>query len=354
MNLFPHILPTWFLLASLSFCVGTIVCRLWVLALPTPGDAAGNSRVSARLWSLLQLSIALIAVCSIADLVVRTAEMSGNPFGAVLPLLPAVVMKTHFGRIWLVRMAALALFAILVWTGRKYRDLPLFLSLLLFFAAVIAFTHSATGHAADSGDFSIAELMDLLHLAGSTVWAGGLFVLSLIVLPEMTRAGDQAAQPLAVAAARFSRIAGIAVAAIVVTSLYNAWVYVGSFGALFDTLYGKAITAKIILFILLLVLAAYNRYCNVPELQTTRQAVKKSVVHRIVVTLVPPVFRKSGREVTATRFLLSVRIEAILVLLLLLCVAVLRHEVPTRHHAHLDHYQSGGGDADHGGHGRHH
>ncbi len=349
MNLFLHSLPTWCFLVSLSFCVGTLVCRLWILAPGTQDEGADHAGLVARMWSVLQLSIAVIAVCSIADLVGRAAEMSAYPVRTVLPLLPAVIMKTHFGKIWTIRMTALALLAVLVLWGKKYRDAQMYLSLLFIVATVIAFTHSATGHAADSGDFSVAELADLLHLAGSLVWAGGLFVLSLIVLPAMITAGDLAARPLAVAAARFSRLAGIAVGSIVITSLYNAWAYVGNFDALFKSPYGQAITAKIVLFILILVLAAYNRYVTVPQLHqaTGHAATNKSIVNRIAVSLATPMVREATREVVSSRFLKSVRSEAFLMLGLLLCVALLRHEVPARHNAHVGHVQTAVGHATH-------
>lgn len=355
MNLFLHSLPTWFILVSLSFCIGTLVCRLWVLGPKTQDDRPDHAKLFARLWSFLELNIAVIAVCSIADLLGRTAEMSGNSVRTAMPLLPAVIMKTHFGKVWLIRMAALALFAISMRSGKKYRDRQMFLSLLLFIGAVIAFTHSATGHAADSGDFSVAELADLLHLAGSLVWAGGLFVLSLVVLPDMVTAGNLAARPLAAAAAaRFSRIAGIVVGSIVITSLYNAWIYVGSLEALFGSPYGKTIIAKIVLFILLLVLAVFNRYISVPYLHewAGQAIVSQSAFRRVIVSLVTLAVRTPKGDLIASRFLRTMKIEAFLMLGLLLCVAMLRHEVPARHHAHLEHTQAAGnhGTHEHEGH----
>jgi putative copper resistance protein D len=348
MNEFLHILPTWGFLVSLSLCIGTLVCRLGVLAPGTEGEVTDHTGLVARLWSLLALSIALIALCSIAGLVGRAAEMSGYPVRTVLPLLPAVVLKTHFGKIWLIRMAALALFAVLVVSGEKYRNARLYLSLLLVVATVIAFTHSATGHAADSGDFSIAELVDLLHLAGSLIWAGGLFVLSLIIVPGLSAAGDLAARTLADAAARFSRFAGIAVGFIVITSLYNAWAYIGSLDAIFKTPYGQTIIAKITFFILILVLAAYNRYFIIPQLhQAAVRAASTSTDNRSPVSLAPSEDRGSKREAIASIFLRTVRREAFLMLGLLFCVSFLRHEVPARHNLHAGHAQTAVGHATH-------
>ena len=128
-------------------------------------------------------------------------------------------------------------------------------------------TESASGHAADAGDFSIIEISDWLHLLAASVWGGGLFALSLAILPSFAKAGDQQARLTADAASRFSRIAGFAVGIIVLTALYNAWMYVGSITALIKSSYGWTIIAKIVLLFFLLYIGAFNRYVRVPRMR---------------------------------------------------------------------------------------
>ncbi len=115
---------------------------------------------------------------------------------------------------------------------------------MLCIAVIIAMTESASGHASDKGDFSIPEIMDFLHLLAAGAWGGGLFALSLVILPKLARAGDQAAALIADIARRFSRIAGIAVGIIAITALYNAWSFVGSFEAIWTSPYGWTVFAK--------------------------------------------------------------------------------------------------------------
>ncbi len=334
MHLFIRSIPTWFELVSLAFCVGSLTCGLCVLV-PAAGGQNSSFR---RTWTFFSAAIVLMASAAVVDLVLRTAEMSGNPLSAVIPLLPAVILKTHFGAVWLIRMACLLAIGALVTMGRNYRHTQAFSSVLLLIAAVIAFTESATGHAADAGDFSVAEVMDFLHLAGALVWGGGLFTISLLVLPASITGNGPQAQSLVRVVERFSRTAGFAVSVIVATSLYNAWMDVGSLDALFKSPYGKAILAKIVFFVLLLVLAAFNRSISVPRLQewAGQPAARPGAVGRYLASLFSPVVRNQKKELIAPRFLRTVRIEAFLMLGLLFCVAVLRHEVPARHFAHLN------------------
>jgi copper resistance protein D len=334
MYLFIRSIPTWFELVSLAFCIGSLTCGLWVLA---PGAGGQNSNFR-RTWAFFSAAVALMAIATVVDLVLRTAEMSGNPLSAVVPLLPAVILKTHFGAVWLIRMACLLLVGFLLTAGKKYRHTPAFSSVLLLIAAVIAFTESASGHAADTGDFTAAEVIDFLHLAGALIWGGGLFTISLLVLPTSITGDGPQAQSLVRVVERFSRTAGVAVAVIVATSLYNAWVDVGSLDALFKSPYGKMILAKIVFFVLLLALAAFNRSISVPRLQEWAglPAARPGVVGRCLASLFSTVVRNRKKELIAPRFLRTVRIEAFLMLGLLFCVAVLRHEIPARHFAHLN------------------
>ncbi len=108
---FLHIVPSWLQLLALAFCSGIVISYLWLF------DASANrtlsaDRISVRLRLLFIAGIAAIVVCSIADLLIAAAEMSGGPISEAIPMLPAVVSKTHFGRVWLIRMASLVLLSV--------------------------------------------------------------------------------------------------------------------------------------------------------------------------------------------------------------------------------------------------
>ncbi|SRR6266704_3737004 len=340
-----HIIPEWLELVFLSFSIGALVCRLWVLEDSAVTHLHSRLNFLARMWRLLGIVVAAMIACSAGDLLVHSAEMSGQPLSNALSVLPTIVFHTHLGHAWLIRITALVLLSLTLGAGRRYRDSRTCIYLMLGLLAIAAMTKSASGHASDSGDFSIAEIMDWLHLMAASLWGGGLFVLAVTILPDLARLVDRTAEVNAKVAHRFSRMASIAVGIIAVTSLYNAWSFVGSIGALWKASYGWTVITKSILFLLLIGLGAYNRYVGVPLLQECAGLSPVRGALPFIARLRRPLDERRIQQ----RFMLTVRAEALLMILVLLCAALLRHQVPARHHAHTEHAEGKPSLSPHGG-----
>ncbi|HTP65850.1 MAG TPA: CopD family protein [Geobacteraceae bacterium] len=343
-----HIIPEFIELLLLSFSMGVLVCH--IIFAKADGAGAPPLDLASRIWRCFAIAATVMTLASIGDLLARTAEMSGVPLAQVFGLLPTVIAHAHLGHLWLIRIAALLLLAVSAWAGGRFRGPRGVPYLMLGVVLVIAMTRSATGHAADSGDFSIPELVDWLHLDAVLVWGGGVFALALAIFPGLIKTGDQAAPLLAEIAARFSRIAGLATAVIALTAVYNAVVYAGSLAALVKTPYGAIMIAKAFLFILLILLGAINRYLFIPVMAewaghpATKSGVLRSLAGRC--------FNRPGAHVTgrpaAGRFNNCLRLEALLMAMVLFCSTMLRHEVPARHFLHAQQGQiSGGHDHEH-------
>ena len=151
-------------LLALVICLGGLGCRLWIL--PAVQAVSGTSGVVAILlprWQLLLICLTALTISSLGELFGRAAEMSGLPFPDVLPLLPTILFHTHYGWVWLLR--ALALTGLWVgWSlGKRHRQSRRMPVLMFAAGTFVALTRSASGHAADWGDPSFAELMDWLH-----------------------------------------------------------------------------------------------------------------------------------------------------------------------------------------------
>jgi len=289
---------------------------------------------------------------SFGDLLVRAVDMSGEPLPAVFPLLPTVVFHTHLGHVWLIRFVVSLLLLALVGAGGRRRDSRNFQYILLGILLSIAVTSSATGHAADAGDFSIPELIDGSHLLAALVWGGGLSVLWLVILPDLARQGDEMLPQLSRVAGRFSRIAGFAVLVIALSAGYNATAQVGSFDALLQAPYGRIILVKSYLFFLLLMLGAFNRYGILPLLGKGEGALTGASGNFgkfMAICFAPILYGMDVRQVVL-RFRRNVRLEAILVAGVLLCAVALRHQMPARHFPITPAPQSGGAE-DHQHHG---
>ncbi len=344
MDVLLHTIPGWLELISLAFCIGTLVLLLWVFDASTDSEVRSPEKIRPRLWRLYGICLVLAFLCTIADLLIGASEMSGGSIRVVLAVIPTVLSKTHFGWVWLIRFASLLSLTVKLQTGRGFRDSRGSLCFMLALWLIIAMTESASGHASDSGDFSSAEVADWLHLIAASSWGGGLFALAVVILLPLVQAADR--MPTARVASRFSRLAGYAVGVIALSALYNGLLYVGRFQALWITPYGWIVVAKIFLFFLLITIGAFNRYSTVPLLQEwAGLPSKKCSVADIPASAVHRLPENDERPRIAKRFLNAVRIEALLMALVLLCAALLRHEVPARHAMHREHAGHAGHEA---------
>ncbi len=331
-----QVVPEWLELISLAFCTGVIICRLWFLTPSAEREFSYQAHFVPRMWRLFFLGVIVLTGGSIVEFLVRASEISGQPFPDFFPFVPTVLFRTHYGHVWIIRILALGLLA-LSDTVVRYRDTRPMLLFMLFLALIVSMTSSASGHASDSGDFSIPEIMDWLHLLAASFWGGGLMVLSVSVLPNLI--GLDGDLLVAHVAGRFSKMAGIAVGIIAISALYNLWYYVRFLEALWRTSYGLAVMTKMVLFLALICLGAFNRYVSVPLLegQAGLSAGGRSIIRRIADIFFARFRRNlSGTEIRA-RFKRRVGIETILILGVLFCAALIRHEIPARHMSHMGH-----------------
>ena len=128
-------------------------------------------------------------------------------------------------------------------------------------------TVTLTGHAVSGDLVPLAVVTDLVHLAGVSVWLGGLALLVAAVLwvpggAGGDEGGDDADEPLDDRVAvvdRFSQVAFGAVVAIVVSGVVQGWRQVGGYDALTETTYGRLLVVKVLLVAAMLVAAAFSR-----------------------------------------------------------------------------------------------
>ena len=154
-----------------------------------------------------------------------------------------------------------ALLALLLWaSARLQRIAPLFpLSLLLLVAAV------STSHAAARLDNRLLLLLaTALHHAGTAAWIGAMPFL-LLSLPRAAQVDQARAM-----ARRYSTMALVSAACLVLAGVCMAWFYVASWKGLYGTSYGVLLLAKIYLLLLMLVMGAGN-WLVVQRLETDPQ-----------------------------------------------------------------------------------
>jgi copper transport protein len=236
---------------SLVLLVGTLA----FLALIWPAG-----RQVARARRLLVSAGAVLAVTT--ALGIPTQALYANGLG--FPELSSVgshLFESRFGQVWGARLLLLGVLAVVLvayrrWAARNSEGAPLPPALLAgggLTAAGLLLTPALAGHAATRDLVPLAVVSDLVHLGSVSLWLGGLVCLVACVLPR--RLADE----LSTVVPRFSRLAGMAVAAILVTGVFQGWREVGSKDALTTTTYGRLLIVKVILFGLMVGLGALSR-----------------------------------------------------------------------------------------------
>jgi copper transport protein len=299
----------------------------WLPALAVGGGTAEWSRAGAAFLQRLRrvlMAAAIVGVLSAAaGIVLEGAEAAGiSGFSALKEQIIRETLETKFGTIWgfaLLAWVAFGLLAALLLRDRDHGGRPgwpraALASLPLVYVILVP---ALSGHGSTQSPVALNFPVNVVHVTAMAVWVGGLATL-LFVVPRGTRELDPAERGrlLAGSLARFSQIALVSVAAILVTGLIQAYVYVRHPGELLTTSYGLAVTIKFVLLLALIALATYNRRRSVPRLNrlaaggeppgrvgvNLRRAVRGEVALLVVVlgvtaalaSYAPPISAQSG------------------------------------------------------------
>lgn len=246
-------LVRWINLVSLTLAVGSIgfVCFVWQPALPEH-----QPLLERRLQRTIWIGWLLLGLSGVLLLLLQTATMGNVPLVKTLghPALRQIIQSTRFGTVWVARMQLWVIMGGVLWLARSHRRLRW---LALALGLVILGLNSVYGHAAATHDATPAVLGDWVHLAMTALWLGGLIQFCSII--GVLRRTEVATNPtLSRLVGYFSNYARIAVAGLVVTGVYAAWLQVGSLEGLTTTLYGRALLVKLLLFVPLLAIAGVN------------------------------------------------------------------------------------------------
>lgn len=238
--------PTLSLLKFLGY-VGLFLAAglAWFAALVLPADRATDS-ARRRLVLVGRWTAALATGAWLLALPVTASYQSGGGVRwSALALeeyavVAAVVVGLGLGHLLLGRSPRLAVAAV----------------------AVASVAPALTGHTRAASPQALAVAADALHLLAGSVWLGGLVALAL-VLADLSGRGTLAGETLT----RFSSVAAGVLAALTVTGTVLAWRVLGSWSGLVETTYGRLLLVKIGAGLVVVAIAAFNRWRLLPRLQ---------------------------------------------------------------------------------------
>ena len=243
--------------ALLLACVGGTAALIYALRF-------ASEPVRRRLLGIVAILAGTLAVVSLVELGLQGAAAEGTSLGEGFQWdVISSVTETRFGTYALIRSGlAAALCAVaLVARSQGGRASSPVLVVALLLAAGLVVTPGLSGHASVSG--TVSMVADAAHVQAAGVWTGGLaFVVLGLVLTRSDRW-----ELAATSVPRFSTMAVVSVAVLLVAGTVNGYLQVREWRGLWDTEYGILLLVKVGLVLPLLALGAYNNRFAVPRLR---------------------------------------------------------------------------------------
>lgn len=281
-----------------------------------PRSLISDPKISSSVHVLKRITMMLVAVsiaiisASAGLLFIQIAELSTNNISGTTVIFISLLHGPS-GTAWLVRTVTsiIVLACAITYYFKKKNTISgiekydharllsrkrvLFSSSSLLYFALISgsvsiFANSATSHnAAVTFIPSLAVSLDWLHFMAVSVWVGGLFYISTILLvairyraketvdwyesPKIDMAANSTRSTfftrnilvnhyyLALLLPRFSLLATVSLGVIGISGIYMAWIHLNNLGALFSTTYGNILIIKLAVALPLILLGGYHQ-----------------------------------------------------------------------------------------------
>jgi copper transport protein len=194
----------------------------------------------------------MLALGTLAELALQVPYVSGS-LSAVTGDDVREVLSSQFGAAHLVRLGVLAAALVLLRAVGRGSDSGADRVLLAVAGVVAVATWSISGHPSATAVPTVSIAADMVHIASMSVWLGGLVMLVVFLLRRANADELGAIVPV------WSRWAGYAVGALVLTGVAQALLQVGTLDALLTTTYGALLLTKIGLAALVLGVAYFSR-----------------------------------------------------------------------------------------------
>lgn len=212
---------------------------------------------------------------SLLSITAMTASMAGIQLLQVdSASISLMIFETPMGNAWLVRM--LALLAALATACSIKETTGLLKIVLVTIASGVSLSSLAwTGHgAASEGSAGTAQLIaDIIHLLGAGAWLGALAALTFMLFRRAQASSEDYLRLTHRLLKDFSVAGTIIVTLVLGSGLINSWMLVGPQNVLtlHLTLYGQLLITKLLLFGMMLILAAANRFALTPAFERAHQ-----------------------------------------------------------------------------------
>ncbi len=205
-----------------------------LLPLSLASDAAGERRV----WGLVGAGVIALVIAEPLALLAQVVSLSaGGPFDLEVV---GGALDSSFGRVLAQRLGAAVLLWVLAGVIRNAgAGVTRASSIVLLLALAVALIDGEAAHAVGARPVWLGLGLNMLHEAAMGVWIGGLIgLLAIFWLPGIVPRRREVVM-------RVARIAGAAVAALIITGTVMAFQHLTALSDLTGTPYGRTLLAKI-------------------------------------------------------------------------------------------------------------
>jgi putative copper resistance protein D len=245
--------------------------RLYGLGVDTAATSA-DVLIAFDIWfdrvAIVGAVVALLSAVSL--LLAVTANMAGSAVAMLDPdTIGEVLLSTSFGRVWCWHLVfAVLLIGACLARGTRWR-----MPAILVLALLLLISLGWVGHAVEGLGVArlVHEVNQMVHLLAAGLWLGGLVPLAWLLMRARSAWGAAWISVARDVVPRFSRIGYLAVALLAATGVINTLLLVGGTQALAATTYGRLLGLKILLFLTMVAVALFNRFCLLPRLRREPQ-----------------------------------------------------------------------------------
>jgi len=222
----------------------------------------GVTRQAASRVALRAGIVAIVA--SVVGVGIQAAAVTGRGWQALNSDVVSAVMASSFGQSTLLRVIWLvALVVLLRWRA------PIVVAVCA--SAVAAGSFALDGHQRSIDPTWLLTSADVVHLLAAGLWAGGLVMLATVMNRKGVGISAQATEIAARSLRRFSAMSLGSVVVIALTGAIMAQVLVASPRGI-TTTYGWTLVGKVAIVVIVLGIAAWNRWRLVPGLDILAHA----------------------------------------------------------------------------------
>ncbi len=248
------IIIRWLQYISNACYVGLLFFYMMVL----PKGFRKNRSIEKFFLKLISIGLIFLFLSILLSLPLQATIESGFPWSEVLSfqLFENILTNTTFGQAWIYQAAILVTLVLITsFIGMAESTKKVIMWACFGLGTALLLTKTLTSHAAAQTNQILTISMDFLHLLAASIWIGSL--IGFVALLRW-RKDTEMKQDYLLMIKRFSKWGIILVLLLTFTGVFNSLLYIPNLSSLVQTSYGKVLAGKVILFLLMLLLAAVN------------------------------------------------------------------------------------------------